>query len=80
MRAFSLRIGEVISLPEQDLSIEVLDVQDDHVSLRITGPFSVLDVQDDHVSLRITGPFSVELEGEDDLNFQEQVVFLESAG
>ena len=62
MRAFSLRIGEVISLPEQDLSIEVLDVQDDHVSLRITGPFSV------------------ELEGEDDLNFQEQVVFLESAG
>ena len=62
MRAFSLRIGEVISLPEQDLSIEVLDVQDDHVSLRITGPFSP------------------ELEGEDDFNLQEQIVFLESAG
>ena len=80
MRAFSLRIGEVISLPEQDLSIEVLDVQDDHVSLRITGPFEVLDVQDDHVSLRITGPFSPELEGEDDFKLQEQIVFLESAG
>lgn len=62
MRAFSLRIGEVISLPEQDLSIEVLDVQDDHVSLRIIGPFSP------------------ELEGEDDFNLQEQIVFLESAG
>jgi hypothetical protein len=56
------RVGEVISLPEQDLSIEVLDVQDDHVKLRITGPFSA------------------ELEGEDDFNFQEPIVFLESAG
>jgi hypothetical protein len=38
MRAFSLRVGEIISLPEQGLSIEVLDVQDDHVRLGITGP------------------------------------------
>jgi hypothetical protein len=60
MRAFSLRVGEVISLPEQGLSIEVLDVQDDHVRLRITGPFSP------------------ECPG-DTLDYQEEIVFLESA-
>jgi len=52
MRAFSLRIGEVISLPEQDLSIEVLDVQDDHVSLRITGPFSPESADEDDFNLQ----------------------------
>ena len=52
MRAFSLRIGEVISLPEQDLSIEVLDVQDDHVSLRITGPFSPESADEDDFKLQ----------------------------
>ena len=36
MRAFSLRVGEIISLPEQELSIEVLDVQEDHVRLGVT--------------------------------------------
>jgi len=38
MRAYSLGIGEVISLPQHGLTIEVLDVQDDHVRLGITGP------------------------------------------
>ena len=52
MRAFSLRIGEVISLPEQDLSIEVLNVQDDHVSLRIVGPFSPESADEDDFSLQ----------------------------
>ena len=61
MRAFSLQVGEIISLPEQELSIEVLDVQEDHVRLGITGPFSS----------ELAGP---------DLNYQEQIVFLESAG
>ena len=54
-------MGEIISLPEQELSIEVLDVQEDHVRLGITGPFSS----------ELAGP---------DLNYQEQIVFLESAG
>jgi len=38
MRAFSLRVGEIISMPEQGLSIEVLEVQAHYVRLGITGP------------------------------------------
>jgi hypothetical protein len=61
MRAFSLRVGEIISLPEQQLSIEVLEVQADRIRLGISGPF---------------WPESPDR----DLNYQEQIVFLESAG
>ena len=61
MRVFSLRVGEIISLPEQRLSIEVLDVQADHVRLGITGPFSP------------------ESAGQD-LDYQEEIVFLKSSG
>jgi len=41
MRAYSLGIGELISLPQHGLTIEVLDVQDDQVRLGITGPLSL---------------------------------------
>ena len=39
MSPFSLRVGEIIFLPEQEVTIEVLDVEEDRVRLGITGPF-----------------------------------------
>jgi len=52
MRAFSLRVGEIISLPEQGLSVEVLDVQADHVRLAISGPFSPESVDPEFLNYR----------------------------
>jgi hypothetical protein len=52
MRAFSLQVGDIISLPEQNLAIEVLDVQAYHVRLGITGSFSPECADEDSLDLQ----------------------------
>jgi hypothetical protein len=39
MRTFSLRIGDIISFPEEDLTLEVLDIQEDEVCFGLVAPF-----------------------------------------
>ena len=39
MRAFSLKIGDIISFPEEGLTLEVLDVQEDEVRFGVVAPF-----------------------------------------